>query len=196
MTDRNHTNRALAEGGTILEIRRDLADFSNCCLRVVHESNHNRLFSIADVQDFEMVDAVIGTSFRATRHWAIVVGPIRCDVRGQNMAEKNCPGNKQGCCYRKETSLCVPWMNQAHEIPQKSADPLLPWLPSQNHPSQHSILLGCPSSSLGMKAEFTMNYRGRGRRSASRRPYHRMGGPGPERPEYPARGSGRGYDCV
>src|SRR5713226_2148791 len=43
-TDRNHTNRALAEGGTILEIRRDLADFSNCCLRVVHESNHNLFF--------------------------------------------------------------------------------------------------------------------------------------------------------
>jgi hypothetical protein len=40
-----------------------------------------------------MVDAVSGTSRRATRHWAVVVRPIRSYVRGQNLAEKNGPGN-------------------------------------------------------------------------------------------------------
>src|SRR6266849_1649038 len=89
--DRNHTNGALAEWGTILEIRRDPVDFSDRWLRVVHESNHNLFFSIADIQDLEMVDAVSGTLCRASRHWAVVVRPIRCYVRGQTMAEKNSP---------------------------------------------------------------------------------------------------------
>ena len=92
-TDRNHTNCALAEGGTILEIRRYLADFSNCCLGVVHGPNHDCLFSIADIQDFEMVDAFRGTRPRASRHWAVVVRPISCHVRGQNLTEKNDSGN-------------------------------------------------------------------------------------------------------
>ena len=92
-TDCDHTNSALAKRGAIFEIRRDLSDFSNRCLRVVHGPNHSCLFSIADVQNFEVVDAFSGALSRASRHWAVVVRPTSCHVRGQNLAKKNGPGN-------------------------------------------------------------------------------------------------------